>query len=187
MTGTCSRRPHRPLHLRIGRTTRCPTRAPHRVWPRANHARTCRRARIASLPPRSDSALVPQSSSPPPIQPRSDAEAERARRRDPEIARGDVVGLVVVGARPGADLALHLLRHWHRRLHRRLRPRRGMVSPHRPCPLVRLDLRPLPIRAFPPACISLPLLFASAPHLQGHLHHGEQPHRGRHQGAQDHI
>ena len=122
--------------------------------------------------------LLPRSS--PTVTPRE------SEKRQTHIARGDVVGLLVVGARPGAYLALHLLRHRHRRLHRRLRPRRGMVSQRAPPHPASLDL-PLRLVLRAPACLSLSLLFASALYLQGYLRHGEQPHRGRHQGAQDHI
>lgn len=77
----------------------------------------------------------------------------RARRDSDRSRRGDVVGLLVVGACPDADLALHLLRHRHRRLHRRLRARRGMVSQRAPPHPVSLDLPP---RSPGLACACLP-------------------------------
>ena len=126
----------------------------------------------SSRPLCANPALLPQI-----LLPRSSPAATRqSEKRQTQIARGDVVGLLVVGARPGAYLALHLLRHRHR----------GMVSQRAPPHPISLDL-PLRQVLLAPACLSLSLLFASALYLQGYLHHGEQPHRGRHQGAQDHI
>jgi hypothetical protein len=148
------------------------TRHPHRTHPLVLSAPTRLFSPNTILLPRSSLAVA--------------ATLRDSEKRQTQIARGDVVGLVVVGARPGADLALYLLRNRYRRLHRRLRPRRGMVSQSVPPHLVSPDLLPRQV-LLASARLSLSLLFASAFYLQGYLHHGEQPHRGRHQGAQDHF
>jgi hypothetical protein len=132
-------------------------RPPHHTSGAVHGARTCRRAPIELEP-----SLRRLVSSPLILLPRSSPAAtpRESEERQIQIARSDVVGLLVVGARPGADLALHLLRHRHRRLHRRLGPRRGMVSQRAPPHPVLLDL-PLRHVLLAPACLSLSLLFAS--------------------------